>query len=69
MKSGKCPKCNQQNVYVHHGTEMLTFSGLLRYACNDCHFSEVYLPDRENVPLDRDSQWKRVSAPASGPFR
>jgi transposase-like protein len=80
MKTGKCPKCSGQNVYVCKtgGSDADTASGWFahvpmpyqRYACNDCRFTECYLrDDMFSKSLDAYEGWDRVGAPTGGPFR
>ena len=56
MKSGKCPKCNQRNVYASKDGAVMTESGQ-RYAqvnpqaatmfvCDDCRYTESYLDEK-----------------------
>jgi predicted nucleic-acid-binding Zn-ribbon protein len=67
MKSGKCPKCGSENIYVSGlsrttGSLILLKMGffenkvasLIHYVCDDCQYSESYVADDESMKNIRE---------------
>lgn len=70
MKSGKCPKCGSENIFVsspkkilgHIGNWIFIKSGwtnkgafLIHYVCDDCRYTESYVADTESMKHIREN--------------